>query len=301
MANEFVPDEVQLRKKIHTLRGEQVMLDRDLADLYGVKAIRLREQVKRNIKRFPEDFMFQLTEAEVDLLVSQNAIPSRKHLGGSLPYAFTEQGVAGISGVLTSDRAIQVNIAVMRAFVRMRRFLAANAGLLQRMDTLEQRQISQKISTDKRFKELFDALEEKSILPSQGVFFNGQVFDAYVFVNDLLRQAESSIVLIDNYIDDSVLMQLSKRHQGVNAIILTKNVSQRLMHDLQRHNSQYPPVSIQEFTLSHDRFLILDGETVYHIGASLKDLGKKWFAFSRVDKSALTIMQRVEEVLRGDR
>ncbi|WP_291320909.1 ORF6N domain-containing protein [Desulfonatronospira sp.] len=301
MANEFVPDEVQLRKKIHTLRGEQVMLDRDLADLYGVKAIRLREQVKRNIKRFPEDFMFQLTEAEVDLLVSQNAIPSRKHLGGSLPYAFTEQGVAGISGVLTSDRAIQVNIAVMRAFVRMRRFLAANAGLLQRMDTLEQRQISQEISTDKRFKELFDALEEKSILASQGVFFNGQVFDAYVFVNDLLRQAESSIVLIDNYIDDSVLMQLSKRHQGVNAIILTKNVSQRLLHDLQRHNSQYPPVSIQEFTLSHDRFLILDGETVYHIGASLKDLGKKWFAFSRMDNSALTIMQRVEEVLRGDR
>ena len=301
MANEFVPDEVQLRKKIHTLRGEQVMLDRDLADLYGVKAIRLREQVKRNIKRFPEDFMFQLTEAEVDLLVSQNAIPSRKHLGGSLPYAFTEQGVAGISGVLTSDRAIQVNIAVMRAFVRMRRFLAANAGLLQRMDILEQRQISQEISTDKRFKELFDALEEKSILASQGVFFNGQVFDAYVFVNDLLRQAESSIVLIDNYIDDSVLMQLSKRHQGVNAIILTKNVSQRLMHDLQRHNSQYPPVSIQEFTLSHDRFLILDGETVYHIGASLKDLGKKWFAFSRMDKNALTIMQRVEEVLRGDR
>jgi hypothetical protein len=128
MTNEIVPDEIQLRNKIHTIRGVQVMLDRDLAVLYGVKAIRLREQVKRNSSRFPEDFMFQLMEKEVDLLVSQNAIPSRRHLGGALPYVFTEQGVAGISGVLTSDRAIEVNIAIMRAFVQMRRFLAANAG-----------------------------------------------------------------------------------------------------------------------------------------------------------------------------
>jgi len=299
MTNEIVPDEIQLRNKIHTIRGVQVMLDRDLAVLYGVKAIRLREQVKRNSSRFPEDFMFQLTEKEVDLLVSQNAIPSRRHLGGALPYVFTEQGVAGISGVLTSDRAIEVNIAIMRAFVQMRRFLAANAGLLQRLDTLEQRQITQEILTDNRFKELFDALEEKSILPNQGVFFNGQVFDAYVFVNDLLRQARSSIVLIDNYIDDSVLLQLSKRPEGVNTIILTRNISPRLRQDLQKHNRQYPPISIQKFTLSHDRFLILDGEIVYHIGASLKDLGKKWFAFSRMDKSALTVMQKVKTIIDG--
>jgi hypothetical protein len=140
------------------------MLDRDLAVLYGVKAIRLREQVKRNISRFPEDFMFQLTKTEVDLLVSQNAIPSLRHLGGALPYVFTEQGVAGISGVLTSDRAIEINIAIMRAFVKMRRFLAANAGLLQRLDSLEKRQITQEILTDNRFKELFDALEEKTVM-----------------------------------------------------------------------------------------------------------------------------------------
>lgn len=299
MTNEIVPDEIQLRNKIHTIRGVQVMLDRDLAVLYGVKAIRLREQVKRNSSRFPEDFMFQLTEKEVNLLVSQNAIPSRRHLGGALPYVFTEQGVAGISGVLTSDRAIEVNIAIMRAFVQMRRFLAANAGLLQRLDTLEQRQITQEILTDNRFKELFDALEEKSILPNQGVFFNGQVFDAYVFVNDILRQARSSIVLIDNYIDDRVLLQLSKRPEGVNTIILTRNISPRLRQDLQKHNSQYPPISIQKFTLSHDRFLILDGEIVYHIGASLKDLGKKWFAFSRMDKSALTVMQKVKTIIDG--
>jgi hypothetical protein len=299
MTNEIVPDEIHLRNKIHTIRGVQVMLDRDLAVLYGVKAIRLREQVKRNSRRFPEDFMFQLTEKEVDLLVSQNAIPSRRHLGGALPYVFTEQGVAGISGVLTSDRAIEVNIAIMRAFVQMRRFLAANAGLLQRLDSLEQRQITQEILTDNRFKELFDALEEKSILPNQGVFFNGQVFDAYVFVNDLLRQARSSIVLIDNYIDDSVLLQLSKRPEGVKTIILTRNISPRLRQDLQKHNSQYSPISIQKFTLSHDRFLILDGEIVYHIGASLKDLGKKWFAFSRMDKSALTVMQKVKTIIDG--
>lgn len=296
----LIPSETELQKRIYTFRSVQVMLDRDLAELYGVKPIRLREQVKRNSKRFPEDFMFQLTDEEVEFLLSQNAIPSRKHLGGALPYVFTEQGVAGISGVLTSERAIEVNIAVLRAFVEMRRYIAVSGGLLQRQDILEKRQITHEIKTDERFEMVFNALEDKSRTSTQGIFFDGQIFDAYVFINDLLRQAKISIVLIDNYIDDSVLMQLAKRRKGVSATILTKAISKQLAQDLKKHNTQYPPITIREFAHSHDRFLILDGEMVYHLGASLKDLGKKWFAFSKMDKAALMVMERVEKIMMED-
>ncbi len=299
MQTALLSTETDLQKKIFTFRGIQVMLDRDLAELYGVKNIRLREQVKRNGKRFPVDFMFQLSEKEAELLLSQNAIPSRMHLGGALPYVFTEQGVAGISGVLTSNRAIEVNIAIMRAFVKMRRSIAESGGLLQRLDSLEKRQIVHEIKTDDRFEQIFDALEHKSLTCTQGIFFDGRIFDAYVFVNDLLRKSEKSIVLIDNYVDDSVLMQLAKRSVGVSALILTKSISQPLALDLKKHNAQYPSISIQEFPYSHDRFLILDGETVYHLGASLKDLGKRWFAFSRMEKTALTMIDRVEELLKA--
>jgi hypothetical protein len=219
--------------------------------------------------------------------------------GGAMPFAFTEHGVAAISSVLTSDRAIEINIAIMRAFVAMRRFLAASGGLLQRMDSLEKRQIAHEIKTDERFDEVFDALERKSLNPAQGVFFDGQVFDAYVFINDLLRQAKKSVVLIDNYVDDSTLQQLAKRGKRASAVILTRSVSKALAQDLKKHNAQYPPITIQEFPSSHDRFLILDGETVYHLGASLKDLGKKWFAFSKMDKTGLVVMKKVREVLVG--
>ncbi|MEI8102565.1 MAG: ORF6N domain-containing protein [Chlorobium sp.] len=299
MQTTLLSTETDLQKKIYTFRGVQVMLDRDLAELYGVKTIRLREQVKRNGKRFPVDFMFQLSEKEAELLLSQNAIPSRMHLGGALPYVFTEQGVAGISGVLTSNRAIEVNIAIMRAFVKMRRSIADSGGLLRRLDSLEQRQIVHEIKTDNRFEQIFDAFEHKSLTCTQGIFFDGQIFDAYVFVNDLLRKSKKSVVLINNYVDDSVLMQLAKRSVGVSALILTKSISQPLALDLKKHNAQYSPISIQEFPYSHDRFLILDGETVYHLGASLKDLGKRWFAFSRMEKTALTMIDRVEELLKA--
>lgn len=298
MTTELILSNNELQKKIHIIRGAQVMLDRDLAELYEVKPIRLREQVKRNSKRFPEDFMFQLTMDEVEIMVSQNAIPSKQYLGGTLPYVFTEQGVAAISGILTSDRAIAVNISIMRTFVEMRRFLANNSELFKRLDTLEQRQVKHEIKTTEQFDKVFDALEDKNQTITQGIFFDGQMFDAYVFINDLFRQAKRSIILIDNYIDDSVLMQLTKRPRGVSATILTKSVSKDLTQDLKKHNAQYPPIVIHEFASSHDRFLIIDGETVYHIGASLKDLGKKWFAFSRMDATALTIMGRIDVLLK---
>jgi hypothetical protein len=278
-----------IQNKIHTIRGCQMMLDRDLADLYEVKAIRLREQVKRNKRRFPPDFMFQLTDPEVEVLVSQLAIPSRKHLGGYLPYAFTEQGVANLSSVLTNDKAIDVNIQIMRAFVAMRRFIS-NAQIFHRLDTIEKKQIDY----DKKFEEVFDAIQSKDIRPEKGIFFDGQVFDAYKLVSDIIRSAGKSIVLIDNYVDESVLTLLNKRKKNVQVTILTKTIPKGLSLDLAKHNAQYPPIEIKEFRQSHDRFLIIDDKDVYHIGASLKDLGKKWFAFSRFDKEAIKMLEKLK-------
>ena len=285
-------DDIQSR--IYTIRDVQVMLDRDLAIFYGVKPIRLREQVKRNIKRFPSDFMFQLTEEEVNFMVSQNAIPSKQHLGGSLPFVFTEQGVATISAVLTSERAIEVNIQIMRAFVAMRRFIASNAEVFQRLDAVEIRQIEHKAETDQKFEQIFNAIEKRSIKPKQGIFFDGQIFDAYQFVSDLIRTAQNTILIIDNYIDDTVLTHLTKRNNGVKVTILTKTISKQLALDIKKYNEQYPAIEIKEFKDSHDRFIIIDNTTVYHFGASLKDIGKKWFAFSKMDIGAFEMITRLE-------
>jgi len=284
---------VMIEKRIFTIRGMQVMLDRDLAELYGVKPIRLREQVKRNSNRFPEDFMFQISEDEVDYMVSQNAIPSRKHLGGTLPYVFTEQGVAGISGVLTSTRAVEINIAIMRAFVKMRQFLSDNANLFMRLENIEKRQLLHEVKVDEKFEQLFNALEDKSIKPEQGIFYDGQIFDAYKFVCDLIRSATHRIILIDNYVDESVLTLLSKREAGVTTKILTNSIGKALALDIEKFNRQYPAIDVQTFKSSHDRFLIIDDD-IYHIGASLKDLGKRWFAFSKMDVSAIEMLQRVK-------
>lgn len=290
-SNELITIE-DIQGRIYTLRGLQVMLDKDLAPFYDVKPIRLREQVKRNIKRFPPDFMFQLTEDEVDFMVSQNAIPSKQYLGGSLPYVFTEQGVATISAVLTSDRAIEVNIQIMRAFVAMRRFILSNAQVFQRLDTLELKQVE----TDQKIDKVLTAIERKDIQPKQGIFFDGQVFDAYQFVSELIRSAKRSIILIDNYIDDTVLTLFSKRVKGVSVTILTQKVSKQLKLDVNKFNKQYPRVDIKEFAISHDRFLIIDDATLYHFGASLKDLGKKWFAFSRMDIGAVKMLENLKKV-----
>ncbi|NQE46477.1 hypothetical protein C5S31_10690 [ANME-1 cluster archaeon GoMg2] len=284
-------DDIQSR--IYTIRDVQVMLDRDLAIFYGVKPIRLREQVKRNIKRFPSDFMFQLTEEEVNFMVSQNAIPSKQHLGGSLPFVFTEQGVATISAVLTSERAIEVNIQIMRAFVAMRRFIASNAEVFQRLDAVEMRQIEHKAETDQKFEQIFNAIEKRSIKPKQGIFFDSQIFDAYQFVSDLIRTAQNTILIIDNYIDDTVLTHLTKRNNGVKVTILTKTISKQLALDIKKFNEQYPSIEIKEFKDSHDRFIIIDNTTIYHFGASLKDLGKKWFAFLKMDIGAVEMLTRL--------
>lgn len=289
-------DTIDIQPMIKVIRGQQVMLDSDLSALYGVETRRLNEQVKRNIERFPDDFMFQLRKEELDNLMSQNATSS---WGGTrkLPYAFTEQGIAMLSSVLKSQTAVKVNIRIMRAFIAMRRFIATNAQLFQRLETIEYHQLEMKQHqevTDRRIDEVFKRLDT-DIPPMQGIFYDGQVFDAYRFVSDLIRKAKQSIVLIDNYVDDTVLTLLDKRSEGVSATIYTQRVSSQFQLDVDRHNSQYPLIEIKRFNKAHDRFLLIDNE-VYHIGASIKDLGKKWFGFTLMrDITATELIKKIKD------
>jgi len=280
----------EIETRIYSLRGVQIMLDKDLADFYQVKPIRLREQVKRNSTRFPEDFMFQLTEEEVNLMVSQNAIPSKKYLGGYLPYVFTEQGVAALSAILKSERAVFVSIQIIRAFVELRKLVLNNAGLFQRLNKMEVKQIE----ADQKFEQLFKALESREQQLEKGIFFEGQVFDAYAFVAGLINKANKSIILIDNYVDETVLIMLAKRAKGVVATIYTKQINKQLELDLKKYNEQYPIITIRTLADSHDRFLIIDQQELYHIGASLKDLGKKWFAFSKMDSLTSDVLNKLK-------
>ncbi len=278
-----------IQNRIFTFRGLQVMIDRDLAELYDVPTKRLNEQVKRNLNRFPDSFRFQLADTEKNELVANcDRFKKLKHSTVN-PYAFTEQGVAMLSAVLHSQTAVDVSIIIMEAFVEMRKFILNNATIFQRLDKIEQKQIE----SDKRFELLFQALENNSIKPKQGIFYNGQVFDAYLFVSDLIKSAKKSIVLMDNYVDETVLTMFSK-NQKINVKIYTKNISKQLKLDLDKYNSQYKPIELKNFNKAHDRFLIIDNKEIYHFGASLKDLGKKWFAFSKFDMKAIEILGKIE-------
>ena len=276
-----------IENKIIVIRNKQVILDRDIAALYGVETKVLNQAVKRNSERFPEEFMFQLSSEEFSNWKSQFVTSNADKMGlRRPPYAFTEQGVAMLSAVLKSDTAVKVSIQIINAFVSMRRFLLSNAQVFHRLDNLELKQTQ----TDKKLNQVLDVIESRDVQPKQGIFYDGQVFDAYVFINDLVKSAKKSIVLIDNYINKSMLELLSVGKKGVSLSILTKSISKKLKLDVKKHNDQYPPANIKEFSKAHDRFLIMDEKTVYHFGASLKDLGKKWFAFSKMDISAAEML-----------
>ncbi len=288
-----------IENRIMSIRGNQIMIDRDLAELYEVETKRLNEAVKRNIERFPKRFRFQLTKEEMKELVANcDRFYSLKH-STVRSFAFTEQGVAMLSTVLRSETAIQVSIRIMDAFVSMRRFLNTNAGIFQRLSTMEYHQLEMQQhqqETDKRIDEVFRRLDEGNTKPKQGVFYNGQVYDAYTFVADLVKKAKNRIILIDNYVDETVLTLLDKRAEEVSAVIYTQQISRQLQLDIDRHNAQYAPIEVETFRLSHDRFLCIDDE-VYHIGASIKDLGKKWFGFSKME--ILTPEELVEKINNG--
>ena len=290
MSNSNTPILVDnIKNMIFSFRREQVMIDRDLAELYNVKTKVLNQAVKRNIERFPDDFRFQLSDNEkLELVTICDRFKNLKH-SRTNPYAFTEQGVAMLSAVLRSETAVKVSLKIIKAFVEMKRFISNNAAIFQRLEKVEMKQIA----TDEKIDKIFEALENNNLKPKQGIFYNGQIFDAYKFVTELIKGANKSIVLIDNYIDETTLILFSK-NQKIKVTIYTKNISKQLKLDLEKYNTQYKPITIKMFNKAHDRFLIIDEKEIYHIGASLKDLGKKWFAFSKFDKDALKLLNKLE-------
>ena len=272
-----------IENKILLIRNEQVMIDRDLAELYGIETKRLNEAVKRNIERFPADFMFALRPSEKDELVANcDRFAVLKH-SSTMPNAFTEQGVAMLSSVLKSKTAVEINIQIMRAFIAMWRFLRSNAEIFAELKHLRQQQVN----SDKRIDELFSKMEKYAIDDMQGIFFQGQIFDAYAKFEQFIQSANKEIILIDNYVDLSVLQRLAKKQKKVNVVIYTDKKTKLTQQDIQKFNAQYPNLTLKYTNKMHDRFMIIDGKTLYHIGASLKDLGKKCFAFEILDASII--------------
>lgn len=283
---------ITIENKILVIRGQQVMLDRDLAELYGVETKVLNQAVKRNIERFPERFMFQLDNGEFQFLRSQFVTSKTGTRGGRqyLPYAFTEQGCAMLSTVLRSEMAIQMSIKIMDAFVAMRHFLQNNAQIFAELKAIRQHQIETDVQlseTKNRIDELFDRMDKYAVDDTQGIFFRGQIFDAYAKFETFIQSAAKEIVLIDNYVDLSVLERLGRKQPGVNVTIYTLPNTRLTDQDVQHFNAQYPALTLRHTAAMHDRFLIIDNAVLYHIGASLKDLGKKCFAFEILDPSLI--------------
>lgn len=279
--------ESSVKKMIQVIRGKQVLLDRDLAALYGVETRRINEQVKRNLERFPEEFCFQLEKHEFENWKSQFATSNSDKMGlRKIPFAFTEQGVAMLSAVLHSEKAIKVSIEIMKAFIAMRHFMMQNGGLVARLANVESKEIEQDsrlLEHDQKIDAIFEAMD-RGELKTKGIFYESQEFDAYAFACGLIRQANKRIVLVDNYVDETTLLMMLKRKKGVSVTIYTYDKSKIFELDLQKYNAQHTdsPIEILPNTDTHDRFLFID-DTAYHFGASLKDLGKKTFFFSKED------------------
>ena len=295
MENEIsILEENSIRSKIHVIRGQQVMLDRDLAELYGVETKVLNQAVKRNIERFPENFMFQLEEEEYINWRSQFVTSNSDKMGlRRPPYAFTEEGVAMLSAVLKSETAIKASVQIISVFVKMRHFLTANAQLFQRLDFIEKHQIESDVhqkETDKKVDKLFSLMDKYNVKEIQGIFFQGQIFDAYAKFESFLSSAKKEIILIDNYVDLSILQRLAKKKKGVNVIIYTDPKTKLTAQDVQTFNAQYPTLTLNYTKRTHDRFLIIDNSIIYHIGASLKDLGKKCFCFDVLDPAYIQMI-----------
>ena len=295
MSNETLQVQTSIETLILTIREQQVLADIDLARLYQVENRALKQAVRRNLDKFPDDFMFRLTKEESKCLilnrVSQNVIPEGYNLGASDMFAFTEQGVAMLATVLKSEVANQVSIRIMRAFVAMRRFISVNAALFQRIESVELKQIA----TDRKIDDILSHLGDGSLKPIEGIFFEGQIFDAYKFVEQLVQQAKHSIVLIDNYVDASVIDLLGQRPIATSVDIYAECVSAALSRAATLFNAQHPDKQVALHTCSsrfHDRFLIIDDD-VYHLGASIKDLGRRLFAFSRMGMDKSVVLERV--------
>ena len=292
----------EIENLIHYVRRQQIMVDSDLAKLYNVETKRLNESVKRNAKRFPENFCFQLTNDEYADLRSQIAtsnveIKEVSVKGGRryLPYVFTEQGIAMLSAVLKSDEAVQVSINIMNTFVKMRRFLTENALMFDKLNSLELKQLAYQKEADEKFDQIFAYISEHEEV-RQKIFFEGQIYDAFSLLVNLIEKAEKSIVLIDNYVDVGTLNILAKKKSSVNIIVYTVRRTRLSNQDIANFNSQYPTLTVNYTGVFHDRFLVIDETIAYHIGASLKDAGKKCFGITKIEdiRIAADILHRLE-------
>lgn len=291
-------EQLDIRGMIHIIRGQQVILDSDLALLYQVETKRLNERVKRNRSRFPESFCFQLTREENDELRSQSATSTEEHGGRRyLPYAYTEGGIAMLSAVLNSETAIEVSIRIMNEFVAMRHFLANNAALFERLNTVELKQMEYQRSADEKFERVFRYIEDHAE-SEQKIFFDGQIYDAFSLVTSIVQKAKKEIILIDGYVDVDTLNILAKKNIGVDVKIYTYASAKLTNTDVANFNAQYPTLTVKKTQVFHDRFIILDGSTAYHIGASIKDAGKKCFGISLMTDSRLVteLLNRLKTV-----
>ena len=275
-----------IKKLIYTIRGKQVMLDSDVAMLYHYETKNINKAVKRNIDRFPEEFCFQLTENEFQTLRFQNGT-SKQNLkiknelrGGRryLPYVFTEQGIAMLAGVLKNDIAVKVSINIIKSFIEMRKFISLNGQVFERLTNMEYKLLEH----DKKFDEVFNQLQLEDNI-KQRIFFDGQIYDAYSLIIDIIKKANKKILIIDNYIDDSVLKMLAKKNNNVEVIILTSNKSNIETLDIKKFNKEYPILKVAKTNKFHDRFIVIDNKEMYHLGASIKDLGKKCFAINKIE------------------
>ena len=286
---ELIINENNIKDKIYTIRNLQVMLDKDLAELYGVETKRINEAVKNNQDKFQDDFYFELSDYEFEDLRSKfsTANFSKTRIN---PKVFTEQGIYMLATILKSKMASQVTVYIIKTFANIRKIISQNISMFERFERVEQRLTIH----DKNFDRLFEALEDKSLKAKQGIFYDGQIFDAYVFVNDLLKLATTEIILIDNYIDETVFTIFSK-YPNIKIKIFTQNISKQLKLDFEKYQKQYQNIELKEFKNSHDRFLIIDKKNIYHLGASLKDLGKKWFAFSKFEMNTFDVLARLKQ------
>lgn len=290
--------------RIYTIRGKQVMLDYELAALYGYEVRALNQQVKRNIERFPDDFMFQLTKEEVEGVKSQIVISAFSNFyagqeGGRRkpPYAFTEQGIYMLATVLKGKVAEQQSIFIMRAFREMRQFIANNALLFEKVSHIELKQLEYQKSTNEKLEKVFQYIEDQTE-SKQKIFFDGQIYDAFSFITSIVQKAQIEIILIDGYVDVGTLNILAKKNATVDVKIYTYASASITNNDIVNFNAQYPTLTVEKTQIFHDRFIILDGKTVYHIGASLKDAGKKCFAISLLEdtENAMNLINRLNSI-----
>ena len=285
----LIINENSIKDKIHTIRNVQVMLDKDLAELYGVETKHINQAVRNNQDKFMDDFYFELTNNEFENLRSKNLTANFSKTRAN-PKVFTEQGIYMLATILKSKVASQVTVYIIKTFANMRKLISQNISMFERFERIEQRLTIH----DENFDKLFEALEDKTLKPKQGIFYDGEVFDAYVFINDLIKIAVDEIILIDNYIDETVFIIFSK-YPNIKIKIYTKTITKQLKLDFQKYQTQYKNIELFEFKNSHDRFLIIDKKEVYHLGASLKDLGKKWFAFSKFEIENLKILDYLKK------